>query len=507
MNINNKRIAQNTLMLYFRMILTMGVSLYTSRVVLEVLGVEDFGIYSVVGSVVVMFGFLNYAMSTATQRFFSFELGRKNIDQLKKVFSLSVSIHAIIAIFIFLLAETIGLWFLNARLAIPLERMETANWVYQFSVFTFMVNVMAVPYNAAIISHERMNIYAYVSILEVILRLAIVFLLQCFEFDKLQLYAIFVFIVSLIIRVVYQIYCKRKFEECTYRFVWDKDLFIKMTSFSGWSLFGQLSRMGVNQGIDFALNIYFGVIINAATGVANQVLNAVRNLVNNFQTAFNPQITQSYAAKNQLYLNNLVNTSAKFSFLLLYIFSIPVILNADFILSIWLVQVPQYAAEFCKIMIIYTLIESLTTPLWILVHATGNIGKYQVVISSIYSLELLVSLLFLYWGYGPQIVYLVRIFINCFSLLARLLYANKLADLPIKPYLVQVLGRLFIVVLLSLPLPLYIASCSNTLFSFLVSSAIFVILTLSFSYFWGLSQKERAVVSGYVGTIFNKLRK
>ena len=205
MNINNKRIAQNTLMLYFRMILTMGVSLYTSRVVLEVLGVEDFGIYSVVGSVVVMFGFLNYAMSTATQRFFSFELGRKNIDQLKKVFSLSVSIHAIIAIFIFLLAETIGLWFLNARLAIPLERMETANWVYQFSVFTFMVNVMAVPYNAAIISHERMNIYAYVSILEVILRLAIVFLLQCFEFDKLQLYAIFVFIVSLIIRVVYQL--------------------------------------------------------------------------------------------------------------------------------------------------------------------------------------------------------------------------------------------------------------------------------------------------------------
>ena len=229
MNINNKRIAQNTLMLYFRMILTMGVSLYTSRVVLEVLGVEDFGIYSVVGSVVVMFGFLNYAMSTATQRFFSFELGRKNIDQLKKVFSLSVSIHAIIAIFIFLLAETIGLWFLNARLAIPLERMETANWVYQFSVFTFMVNVMAVPYNAAIISHERMNIYAYVSILEVILRLAIVFLLQCFEFDKLQLYAIFVFIVSLIIRVVYQIYCKRKFEECTYRFVWDKDLSVSYT--------------------------------------------------------------------------------------------------------------------------------------------------------------------------------------------------------------------------------------------------------------------------------------
>ena len=494
MNINNKRIAQNTLMLYFRMILTMGVSLYTSRVVLEVLGVEDFGIYSVVGSVVVMFGFLNYAMSTATQRFFSFELGRKNIDQLKKVFSLSVSIHAIIAIFIFLLAETIGLWFLNARLAIPLERMETANWVYQFSVFTFMVNVMAVPYNAAIISHERMNIYAYVSILEVILRLAIVFLLQCFEFDKLQLYAIFVFIVSLIIRVVYQVYCKRKFEECTYRFVWDKDLFIKMTSFSGWSLFGQLSRMGVNQGIDFALNIYFGVIINAATGVANQVLNAVRNLVNNFQTAFNPQLIQTYSSGNLEVHRVLLSRASRISYYLLYIISLPVLINTSYILHLWLKEVPDHSVTFTQLIITFSLIEALGAPLWMSMQATGKIKTYQIIVSSINALNIPIAFVCLYQGLAVESIFYAKILIGLFMYIFRVLYILPLINFSYMDYFKKVVYPTVAITLFTICILLIVSTYLDGGEKLLITTPLSIILCAGSIYYIGINKQEKQTI-------------
>jgi O-antigen/teichoic acid export membrane protein len=279
---NNKRIAKNTLMLYFRMLLIMGVSLYTVRIVLNTLGVEDYGIYNVVGGIVVMFSFLSNTMASASQRFFAFELGRKDYDQLKKTFSMTVTIYLIIAVIILILAETLGLWFLNTQLSIPVERMETANWVYQFTIFSFMMTMLTVPYNAAIVAHERMNVYAYVSIVEAFLKLLIVYILVLFSYDKLKLYAILMFGVTTFITLIYRTYCKRQFQECSYNFYWEKPLFKELIGYSGWNLFGAIAGILNNQGINILLNIFFGPIVNAARAIAYQVNTAVNQFVTNF---------------------------------------------------------------------------------------------------------------------------------------------------------------------------------------------------------------------------------
>ena len=294
---NNKRIAKNTLLLYFRMILTMLVTLYTSRVVLNTLGVEDFGIFNVVGGIGVMFSVLNSAMSSATQRFLSFELGQNNKEQFTKVFSMSITIHALIALIIFVLAETIGLWFLNTHLVIPADRLVAANWVYQCSVLSFMVTILSVPYNASIIAYERMGAFAYISILEVSLKLLVVFMLQWIMVDKLKLYAVLLLVVALIIRLVYGFYCKLKLEGCNYIWIKDKQLFKTLASYAGWNLWGNLAAVGMDQGVNVLLNIFFGPIVNAARGIAYQAGSAVRLFVSNFQMAVNPQIVKRFASK------------------------------------------------------------------------------------------------------------------------------------------------------------------------------------------------------------------
>ncbi|MEO6850005.1 MAG: lipopolysaccharide biosynthesis protein, partial [Mucilaginibacter sp.] len=269
--VNNpgKKIAKNTLMLYFRMLLSMVVTLYTSRVVLNTLGVQDFGIYNVVGGIVIMLGFLNYAMTASTQRFLTFEIGKNDMLQLKKVFSMSTTIHAIISLVVLVLAETIGLWFLNSYLHIPHARMYAANWVYQFSIFSFIVTVLSVPYNAAIIANEKMNVYAYVGVFEVTLKLMLVFLLVFMPYDKLITYSLLLFIVSIILRIIEGTYCKRNFEESkNYKFIWDKALFKSLGNFASWNLLGVSAGIGYNQGVNILLNIFFGPTINAARGIA-----------------------------------------------------------------------------------------------------------------------------------------------------------------------------------------------------------------------------------------------
>lgn len=317
---NNKRIAKNTLLLYVRMLFMMVVSLYTSRIVLNTLGVEDYGIYNVVGGIVTMFVFISNSMSSATQRYITFALGKGDKERLSTVFSTTLQIHTLIASVVVLLGETVGLWFLYDKMQIPAERMDAAFWVLQCSIVSTFVMIVSVPYNADIVAHEKMSAFAYISILEVLLKLAIVYLLVVFSFDKLILYAILVLAIQILIRFCYSIYCNRHFEETKYRRVWDKSLFKEMTGFAGWSMFGNMAGVLFGQGLNMLLNVFFGPVVNAARAVAMQVQGAIQQFVGNFQTALNPQITKTYSNGKMNEMHNLMFRSARFSFYLLFFF-------------------------------------------------------------------------------------------------------------------------------------------------------------------------------------------
>lgn len=303
---NNKRIAKNTMLLYFRMIFIMVISLFTSRINLQSLGVENFGIYNVVGGVVAMFSVFSGSLSVSISRFITYELGKGNQEKLKKVFSTAVSIQIFLAVCITILAEIIGIWFLNNKMNIPADRLNAANWVMHFSILAFAVNLISVPYNAAIIAHEKMGAFAYVSVFEVVAKLGITYYLFISPFDKLKTYAVLLFALSIALRLIYGVYCKRNFQECSYHFILDRDLIKQMTGFAGWSLFGLVAYSGYNYGLNILLNLFFGPVVNAARGIAFQVQNAVQGFSNNFQMALNPQIIKSYAQNDLKRMHQLI---------------------------------------------------------------------------------------------------------------------------------------------------------------------------------------------------------
>jgi O-antigen/teichoic acid export membrane protein len=489
--LNNKRIAKNTLLLFFRMFLTLGVSLYTSRVVLKSLGVVDYGIYSVVGGVVIMFSFLNTSMASATQRFLTFELGKNDFEQLKKVFSMSLNIHVIIAITILILAETIGLWFLNSKLNIPLERMNAANWVYQFSILSFVVTVFSVPYNAVIIAHERMNVFAYVSVIEVTLKLLIVFSLVWFGYDKLKMYAILIFIVSIVIFSIYRIYCKRNYLETKYRFIWDRTLYNILLNYAGWNLFGNIAGIAMGQGVNILLNIFFGPVINAARGIAFQVNGAINGFVSNFQIALNPQIVKSYATNDKKYMHQLIFQGSKYSFFLLLILAMPILLETELILGWWLNTVPEYTVLFCRLVIINTLIDAISGPLMTAAQATGKIKKYQAVVGGLLLLILPLSYMFLKMGFDPQITLYVSITISTIALYARLWMLRFLINISIKKFFKEVIIIIIIVAFFSVILPLGLKLKLKEGFnSFLIIGITSVFSTCISIYFIGLTKQE-----------------
>lgn len=360
---NNKRIAKNTLLLYVRMLFMMAVTLYTSRVVLNTLGVEDFGIYNVVGGVVAMFSVISGSLSAAISRFITYELGKGDKEKLIRIFSSSVTIQLVLGLIILILAEAIGIWFLNAKMTIPTDRMYAANWVFQLSILTFIINLISVPYNAAIIAHEKMSAFAYISILEVVAKLVIVYMLLWSPFDKLIFYAILMASVALIIRFVYGYYCKRHFEECTYHFIFDKELLKKMFGFAGWNFIGATSAVLRDQGGNIVINLFCGPAVNAARGIAYQVNNAISGFVSNFMMALNPQITKSYAAGDKEYMMTLIHQGARLSFYILLILSLPVIINAHYILTLWLKIVPEHTTQFVQLVLIFAMSESISNPL------------------------------------------------------------------------------------------------------------------------------------------------
>lgn len=502
-----KRIAKNTLLLYFRMLFMMAVTLYTSRVVLNALGVEDFGIYNVVGGVVAMFSMLSGSLSAAITRFITYELGTGNQENLKRIFSSSVTIQIGLAVLVILLTESAGVWFLNVKMNIPDARMVAANWVFQFSILTFAINLISVPYNASIIAHERMSAFAYISILEAIGKLAIAFLIVISPMDKLIFYAILICAVALIIRLAYGAYCKRYFEECTYHFIFDKDLLKRMFSFAGWNFIGATSSVLRDQGGNVAINLFCDPAVNAARGIAFQVNNAISGFVVNFMTALNPQITKSYATGDR-YVMTLIYQGARLSFYMLLLLSLPVLVNTHYILSLWLKIVPDHAVLFVQLVLVFAMSESISNPLITAMLATGKIRNYQLVVGGLQMMNLPVSYLLLRMGMFPEIVIVVAIAISQCCLAARLLMLRGMIGLSIRKYLRKVYMNVLAVTVIAAILPFLLEGrVEESFLNFVILSLIALMCTGITIYYIGFNKAERQFVLNKLYTIKNKLNK
>ncbi len=505
---NNKRIAKNTMLLYVRMMFLMFISLYTSRVVLKALGVDDYGIYNVVGGVVAMFSILSGSLSGAISRFFTFELGTGNVEKLKRVFSSSITIQLGLAFFFIILAETVGLWFLNYKMQIPLARLEAANWCLQFSIITFAINLWSVPYNAAIIAHERMSAFAYISIFEGVGKLVIALCIAYNPFDRLVFYALLIALLSWTIRIIYTRYCKRNFEECTYHFIYDHELLKKMFSFAGWSFFGAGSWHLMTQGVNILLNVYFGVTVNAARGIANQVDATIMQFVNNFMTAVNPQITKSYAAGDKGYMFSLMFRSSKISYFLMLFFAIPIFCETDFILSLWLGMIPEYAVAFARLALIVSMIHVLSNTMVTAMLATGNIKKYQIIVGGLGMLVFPIAWFFFYMGLPPETAYLSTIIVFLCQLVCRLKLLKDMIGLSPVDFFHEVLLKVIFVTVLASIIPIMITYVfDDNVLRLIIVGLCSTICSITCIWVWGLNDLERKFLMASINRVKSRLVK
>lgn len=506
---NTRRIAKNTLMLYMRTLFTMFVSFYTSRVVLHALGVIDCGVYNVVGSTVAMFSVLSGSLSSAISRFITFELGRGNITKLKKVFSTAVSVQLILAAIVVVFAETVGLWFLNHTMEIPAERLSAAHWVYQFSIVTFVIGLVSIPYNAAIIAHEKMSAFAYIGIFEALAKLGVAFIISVANADRLIIYGLLLMSIAVIVRLVYGIYCKRRFEECTYKFVYDKDLLKEMTSFAGWNFIGASSAVLRDQGGNIIINVLGGgPAVNAARGFAIQISSAIQSFVQNFMTALNPQITKSYASGEHDYMMTLIFRGARFSFYILLLLALPVIINTEYILTLWLVDVPAHTISFVRLVLTFALSESLANPLVTAMLATGKIRNYQLVVGGLQMLNLPISYILLRNGGAPELVFVVAIAVSVCCEMARLYMLQGMIGISMREFLQKVYFNVIIVTLIAAIAPLGISlMTSDSLISFLLNCTCCVGCTMLSIFYVGCNHNERRILISKCQTIKRRLLK
>lgn len=493
---NNKRIAKNTIALYIRTLITLAVGLFTSRVVLNVLGVDNFGIYNVVGGVVGMFNIVTTSLSQSISRYLTFELGRNNKERLRVIFCTSVNIQILMSLVIVILAEAIGVWFLNNKMNIPLERLYAANWVFQFSILAFIVNLISVPYNAALIAHEKMKAFAYVSILEALMKLVIAYLLYVSFMDKLITYAFLLLMVSVIIRIVYGQYCKRNFEECKYSFIFNKKLFSDMSKFAGWNFLASTAYIFNTQGINIISNMFFGVAINAARGIATQVDGITRNFVCNFTTAVRPQIVKSYSVGNTKYMNRLVCSGAKYSYFLMLFFALPFMFEAETILQVWLKLVPDHSPTFIRLTMIVSLVWLLGDTMYTSIMAIGKLKKYMIYETCITCLVFPVSYFAFYVNMSPDSAYIIYAFAYILLLLLRLWYLKRVEHFPIGFFLKAVI---YPVVLSSLvaciaPLTYKCFFYDGSIVSFIISICVCVCSFIISVFFFGLSYEERVLI-------------
>ena len=493
---NNKRIAKNTIVLYVRMIFVLLVALYTSRVLLDVLGVEDYGVYNVVGGVVTMLGFFNGAMVSSTQRFFSFAIGQEDIEQLNRNYSTILLIQGGLALLVIVLAETVGLWFVRTYLVIPPERMSAALWVYHFAVFSFVLSMLQVPFTALIITHEQMNVYALISIGDVALKLLLVLILPYLPFDKLISYAVLLFCVALITCSIYVLYCKVRLRYVKVIKHFDRNLFRVLLSYMGWNLWGNSAAVIMGQGLNILLNIFFGPTVNAARAIAYQVQGALNQLVANFQLALNPPIVKSYARGEIDYMHRLIISGSKLSFFLLLLFAIPVGLEAPLLLSIWLKEVPLHTVLFTNLILIVGCIDSLSGTLMTAAQASGKIKKYQMFVGLLLILNLPVSYAVLKFGGSPESTMVVAVVISLIALLVRLRIISPLVQLSVSTYCREALVPVMLTSIPSIALGFGVKKWlggDDLLHGLLVTLLSFAI-SATFVYLVGLSHHERRIV-------------
>lgn len=502
---DNKRITKNTIFLYFRTFLSLIISLYTSRKILEALGVEDFGILNVVAGVIAMLTFISGSMSVATQRFLTVELGKKDYSGYNKMFNMSVLIHLILAILILIGAETIGLWFVNTHLNIPSERMYAANWIYQATILSTILGVIQTPYHASIISHEHMHIYAYVGLGEVTAKLLVVMALLIYPYDRLVIWGFAFFLLQLCVATVYCGYCSKKFDECRLKFVWDKNIFKAMMGFTGWNMFGTIAWILKDQGANIVMNMFGGPVVNAARGVSYQVSGAIQNLTSGFQNAVNPQLTKRYASDERHSACNLLFQSSKISYFLLFVVALPVFLESSFILKIWLVNVPPMTALFSRIILIEALMCTLSSPMITMLMATGNIKWYQIVVGSVLLLNIPVAYLLLKLGFHIVTPLIVSIIFFMIGHMLRTYFCKKQLNLSIRSYTQNTLLPIITVTLLSVILPFAVHSIMSEGWSRLfVVTLVSTTATLSAVCWVGLTQNERTFMAEF---LFPKIKR
>lgn len=505
---NNKRIAKNTIFLYFRMLLVMAVSLYTSRVILNALGVEDYGIYNVVGGVVAMFSVISGSLSASISRFITYEMGKGDRGKLHEIFSASVTIQLLLSLIVIVLAETIGLWFLNSKMTIPADRMLAANWVMQFSIVTFVINLISVPYNAEIIAHERMSAFAYISILEALGKLLIALLIVVSPVDKLIFYAMLMCAMSVIVRMVYGNYCKRHFDECSYHPRWDGGLLKQMFGFAGWNFIGAISAVLRDEGGNIIINLFFGPVVNAARGIALSVSNAVSGFVGNFMTALNPQITKSYASGDRQYMMTLIFQGARLSFYMLLLLSLPVLVNTHYILELWLKQVPEHAVLFVQLTLLFSMCDCISAPLITAMLATGHIRNYQIVVGGLQMLNLPVSYILLRMGLPAETILIVAIGISQICLLARLYMLRGMIGISLTKFLRHVYLNIIVVTIFSSFLPILLAHYMEENFgAFVLISVIAIVCTVVIALFVGCNKEERTFVFVKTKNVLVKLKR
>jgi len=497
--VNNKRLAKNTIVLYIRTIVLMLVSLYTSRVVLDVLGVDDYGIYNVVGGAIAMFSVVSGSISNAISRFITFELGKGDFAKLKEVFVSSVNIQIGLSALVLLLGETLGLWFLNTYMNIPAERLSAANWVLHCSLLAFVINLLSLPYNSCIIAHEHMTAFAYIGILDAVLRLTVVLVLPLFTTDKLIVYSVLIVLVALIVRIVYTLYCKSHFSECEYHLSYNKSLVREMAGFSGWQFLTNTCWIVNTQGLNILSNIFFGVRINAARGVAAQVEGAVMTFVNNFMTAINPQLVKSYAQHDTERFFSLICRGAKFSYFMLLLIALPIIMETEFILGLWLKLVPDYAVLFVRLSIFAAIMNMLGNTCVAACMATGDIKRYSIIISAVGYTVFPFTWLAFYLGMPAASAYVIFIIIYFMVIFVRLYVMKGLLNFPPMMYVKKVLVVIIPVSLTSVILPyLGLSVMEDSLIRFLLVSVLCIVSTLGAVYLIGLTSNEKKFLVSYV---------
>lgn len=501
-NLSNKRIAKNTIYLYFRTILIMIVTLFTSRVVLRTLGITDYGIYNAVGGLVAMFSMISGALTNAISRYLTFEFGKEDTEKLNLTFCTSVNIQIVISLIILVLCEVFGMWFLNCKMVIPAERLIAANWVLQCSLLTFVINLISVPYNACIIAHENMKVYAYISILDAMLKLSIVYMLTISPVDKLIMYSVLLVVVSLTIRILYGAYCGKHYSETKYSLKYDKCIFNDMLRFAGWNFLTNTTSILNSQGINLLVNIFWGVLLNTALGIATQVQAAISQFVNSFTTALNPQITISYAKNDIRRMHSLICKGAKFSYFLLLLFALPIITEAPLILKLWLGNVPEYTVVFVRLAIVSSMVNILGNTPYTACMATGNIKKYAIWVTIIGSLAFFLTIPAYKFGLPPETSYYIYIVVYTFILFVKLLLMRQMLSLSISKYVYSVLCRIIPVTILTFVLITIFASVIETSITRGILTCLLSVVVWSTSvYVIGLTNSERNLVTNKLKTI------